>query len=911
MPKLIFSSFTQVLLLSLLFPFYFSNSPKVSGEENNPTFLNVVSNFAEKNETLGQYEMYELTIGLNATFDNPIRSSLESETFRDDFNTVTGTGVLLDAYFISPSGKTFKVPGFWDVDYEHIVGEVFAPTSGSHWNVRFTPKEIGEYNYYLELRDRVGSVRYPESGTEQFQTTGKSARGFLRKTDNAFLHFEDGTPYNQMGIKDPNGVGYVSEWLPRLKENGGNFVRHWLSNNDPDDIFRRNNTKWDDVESIDGEVKHEESGFSIKKTFVNAPYNSHITYQGPIGVKKLTNYKAGIWMKTDPDFSGVLNLKVEANGNQYGFRGDFISGPQTEWKLFEFNFVTRDDTKYLHFKPRSGADGTAGTVWVDDAYIYETDASGNILNGENKYNLIWNGAMNDVGVQSLEEPKYTFVIRPDQLNMLNIWKADYLLKEAEANNIIVDMAIFDYKVTSGDCNEHSVWAYFYDYFECLSTDYNQQFWKDTASIAQARNVLRYLIARFSYSTALGFWELNNEVCTGFDQNVYDWLSQTYEFLHQNDPNNHLITNSHQNSPGSSQYEHIEGLDVNSVHFYIDTDERISEGKTPHYDEYLWAVKVLGFANNNDKGRNYENNLHQHTFISGEFGLMGEEAHLSKWADPTDTTKPRHDTTGIFFHNGLWSMLTLTGFKSSISNWWFSLMEVWNYDRHFKAPAEFVKTLPFQNAEGSVRLTTDTGDTGNFDQILNITTSNTSDIRAAGRKLDNDAYLWVNNKNNTWGNVIKDGNSIANASGVITIPQFAQGNYEVTYFDTYSGQVTNKRNVSIGADGKLVLDVNLATQRPDLAIQIKTLTPNESDFEVTKSANVSEAKSGDTIDYSIIVKNISNIRNEGSLTDRIDPRLSFLTCTGNCIFDLSTKEVKWDVDLSPDANVTYILSVKVK
>ena len=71
---------------------------------------------------LPRYESVDIAVALNAKYTNPY-----------DLRQVN-----LEAIFTGPDGKTMKVPGFWDGD--------------TAWHIRFTPSQMGEWNY--ELRPR-------------------------------------------------------------------------------------------------------------------------------------------------------------------------------------------------------------------------------------------------------------------------------------------------------------------------------------------------------------------------------------------------------------------------------------------------------------------------------------------------------------------------------------------------------------------------------------------------------------------------------------------------------------------------------------------------------------------------------------------------------------------------------------
>jgi hypothetical protein len=91
-----------------------------------------ILNLRQRPDTLGLYEKFEVSFNINNgnEYVNP---------FDPDEIDIT-------AIFISPSGKQWKVPGFYYY------------SMGSLWKVRFSPDETGVWNYKISVRDKGGEV---------------------------------------------------------------------------------------------------------------------------------------------------------------------------------------------------------------------------------------------------------------------------------------------------------------------------------------------------------------------------------------------------------------------------------------------------------------------------------------------------------------------------------------------------------------------------------------------------------------------------------------------------------------------------------------------------------------------------------------------------------------------------------
>ncbi len=164
------------------------------------------------------YEPLELSVDLGATYDNPFDP--------DD--------VRLDALFTTPSGKKLTVPAFFTVEHRREVveqTEIMVPLPESSWRVRFAPKEIGQYRWQLQLRDRNGEITGGEGWLEC--VPGKRP-GFVRtsKIDPHYLVFENGDGFFAIGHNLPiyHTTGQLGdEAMRKFAAAKENVNRWWMS----------------------------------------------------------------------------------------------------------------------------------------------------------------------------------------------------------------------------------------------------------------------------------------------------------------------------------------------------------------------------------------------------------------------------------------------------------------------------------------------------------------------------------------------------------------------------------------------------------------------------------------------------------------------------------------------------------
>lgn len=111
--------------------------------------------------------------------------------------------VALDARFTSPSGKTYKVPGFYD-------GDGIGGLNGNVWKVRFSADELGLWNFetdssHQELGKRRGRFRVVDTkpGSRGFWKWGRLEHSGTAENAIRYLKFRDGPYWLKAGCDDP------------------------------------------------------------------------------------------------------------------------------------------------------------------------------------------------------------------------------------------------------------------------------------------------------------------------------------------------------------------------------------------------------------------------------------------------------------------------------------------------------------------------------------------------------------------------------------------------------------------------------------------------------------------------------------------------------------------------------------
>jgi hypothetical protein len=173
-----------------------------------------------------RYNKFEITLTLGTTYSNP---------FDPD-------EISVDGYFISPSNVTLVQPGFYYQDYQvsGIGGnETYTPIGDPAWKVRFSPREVGVYQYYVKVTDHTGTS-YTTAAS--FEVNDSSSAGFIHVSGvNArYFEFDRGDPFIGFGLNvawwqdEQKRISTYNYYLNRMNTYKANLARVWMTNSGKD-----------------------------------------------------------------------------------------------------------------------------------------------------------------------------------------------------------------------------------------------------------------------------------------------------------------------------------------------------------------------------------------------------------------------------------------------------------------------------------------------------------------------------------------------------------------------------------------------------------------------------------------------------------------------------------------------------
>jgi Domain of unknown function (DUF5060) len=215
-----------LLAFALIAPRVYASQPATNAVSG-PTITSIDTNLADyPDEQLPRYARFEMTITFNASYTNP---------FDPD-------EIRVDGYFTSPTHITLVQPGFYYQAYRISKSgdaETYTPTGSPVWKVRFTPAELGVYEYYLKISDGTGTTI---SSVGSFEVVNSNNPGFIHvsKVNPRYFQFDNGSPFIGFGLNvawwqdEHKRISTYEYYLSRMKENQANLARVWMTNSGKD-----------------------------------------------------------------------------------------------------------------------------------------------------------------------------------------------------------------------------------------------------------------------------------------------------------------------------------------------------------------------------------------------------------------------------------------------------------------------------------------------------------------------------------------------------------------------------------------------------------------------------------------------------------------------------------------------------
>ncbi|MBI3890544.1 MAG: cellulase family glycosylhydrolase [Candidatus Wallbacteria bacterium] len=278
-----------------------------------------------------------------------------------------------------------------------------------------------------------------------------------------------------------------------------------------------------------------------------------------------------------------------------------------------------------------------------------------------------------------------------------------------------------------------------------------EFFSSAAARRLFKRRLDYLVARYSGHENLFAWELWNEVdltlCNPV--NVLRWHEEMAAYLKQIDPFGHLVTSS--TSGGHLLYAPLwmqHDLDFAQVHCYRH-DLAVS---LP-----AWVDKIDHFK---------------------KPAMAGEAGQDSAWEPFIWET--RYDPAAIGLHDALFSGLACGAAGSGMFWWWDKYIDASNHYDVFKPASRLAAWMEAMSGEVK-KAPASAGGAG--------------DVRAVGVRSPGRALVWLNDRNYVPTDKVPNPPATSRGPVWVELEVGSSGSWEVTRFDTWTGQQSPAGTVS--------------------------------------------------------------------------------------------------------------------
>lgn len=451
-------------------------------------------------------------------------------------------------------------------------------------------------------------------------------------------------------------------------------------------------------------------------------------------------------VRITPDAEGAwnytMNLLIDGEVTET-MDGSFTVGiPETE----EDGFIRVDPVNGMTFTYDSG--NSFIPIGTNLAWWSTTLSSHDYNNWFHKMSLV------DANYARIWMANWSFSLHKDSYTNFDTRQSiairlDSVLQAADEYGVYIMLTLLNHGQFSSNTNPE--WSEnVYNQANGGMLEYPIQFFYNKEAKEAYKNELLYILARYGYSDNIFAWELFNEVdwIDGYSSiAVTSWHKEMSEFLHANDPYNHMVSTSYKYTWGTPAYA-LDSIDFVAVHSY-------AYGDVQFYSKLITETNSLM-------------NQYQKPVFFGEIGI--------DWESGTSTY--HSDYTGVTIKQGAWGGMMLGA--ASANHWWWdswiAKYELW--DRFLGAG---VYALEIDLAGKS------------FSQLATDDLSELSSENAGimGYLLADTIYGYLYHKSWNYWNRTPD--AIENLS--VQIPM-ANGNYRLTIYDTETGVVISDSTVEI-------------------------------------------------------------------------------------------------------------------
>jgi hypothetical protein len=383
------------------------------------------------------------------------------------------------------------------------------------------------------------------------------------------------------------------------------------------------------------------------------------------GREILTPIGEPMWkVRFSPTMPGAYRYKLRmVNGGQT---------VETEWQTFQctdnsskngflrvseenpYYFKFDDGTPFFVVGENIATLGSMGTALADKWYTSLARVGGNFAR------LWWCSGGTDLESWVSD--------RPDQglgrYKLDQAWRIDYLVNLADGLGIYLMCCI----ETQQYLRRNAWWDRFtYNAANGGPVRSPADYFVNDEADAYFRKRLRYIIARWSYSTAIFSWQFWNEVsaCNDFNpDNAARWHERMAQYLRSIDPYHHIIHSNFGNMDGYQEVDGLPEMEVISTNIYSRRDMAQTAA---------WGTRMM-------TGR------YRKPYLLTEYGV----GHRGHWVED--------DPRGVIVHNGLWGALVSGSAGAALPWGWGHWIDRQNMYHYWKVVSDVVRGTPFHKRQ---------------------------------------------------------------------------------------------------------------------------------------------------------------------------------------------------------------------
>ncbi len=353
-------------------------------------------------------------------------------------------------------------------------------------------------------------------------------------------------------------------------------------------------------------------------------------------------------------------------------------------------------------------------------------------------------------------------------NMENAWKLDHILQEAEEKDIYLNLTLDHYSEFKQSWRDNP-----YNRANGGPLARPWQFFVNSKSLEYYKKKLRYVVARWGYSTHVMAWELWGEVnlVPGYKRwkrVVTLWHKIMAAYLKRLDPWKHLVfSHCHDWQKGYSLWR-VEEIDCVQGNGYI-RPPNVSINHTVNFARYVRDVY-----------------------------RFNKPIFVAEYGGRSELGAPSGDYLEAQLHTGLWSSI-LFPFAGAAMHWWWNFIDGRNLYFHYRALSRFTRDID--------RLKYDLKHVRGRIVPKNAGGKASGMIDARGEF----AFFWVYDLR-----VFKTLKDISEKKGLkLEVSGLRRGMFEVEYWNTYSGEIIDTRQLTNTG----TLTCPLPSLRGDMAVKI--------------------------------------------------------------------------------------------